>query len=239
VLPIIDPFHPTPAPSAGDLAIRVRAWVATLDRFEIAQAGVGLDEDPALARAALAYAPERFFARTEADPRRGMAELARLETLAREVPLRAVTLSPARDFCPIDHPYAFPLYAKCIELDLAVCPRVGVPPERVPFSPQKLERIDPVLCFFPELRMVMRGDCAAFEPLAIVLLRRHANLRLAAATLPGALAEHANETGLHQVIFASDDVGPEHAVKGIPDLPLARPVWPRFLRDNAARTFRS
>lgn len=202
------------------------------------RAGLSLDDDPALARAAFAQTPERFFARTEIDPRRGMDELRRVERLAREAPLRAVTLSPARLFLPVDHAHCMPLFVKCIELDLVICPSLGVPVERVPFGPQKVERIDPVACFLPELRIVMRGGCEPWQALAALLMQRHPNLFFAGCRLPAEVAAFASEAGHHQVLFASDATALEAAAKGLPALTLAEPAWPRFLRDNAVRVFR-
>jgi hypothetical protein len=175
-----------------------------------------------------------------------MAELRRLERLARELPLRAVTASPSRLFVPIDDRLFYPLFAKCIELDLALCPSLGVPAERVPFSPQKVERIDAVACFFPELRIVMRGGCEPWQALAVLLMRRHPNLSCATGPLspgeiPPELLAFANEDGAQQVLFSSDAPSctqRERFYKELPTLGLARPVWPRFLRGNAARILR-
>jgi predicted TIM-barrel fold metal-dependent hydrolase len=191
-----------------------------------------------LARAALTEAPQRFFGRTEADPSRGPGELRRIESLAREGLLRAVTLSPALRFLSVDHPHCFPLFAKCVELELTVCPSLGVPQERVPFAPQKVERIDPVACYFPELRIVMRGGCEPWQALAVLLMQRHPNLFFAGCDLPEEVASFANDAGHHQVLFASDATRLEEAAKGIPALPLSKPAWPRFLRANAVRVFR-
>jgi hypothetical protein len=238
-LALVDPlFDLSRAPRSYAAAALVGA-VGELDRFGIARAGIAIDVDPELARAALELHPERFFARAEVDPRAGMDALRRLERLAREWPLRAVTLSPARLLLPLDDKRCFPLFAKCCELDLVLCPRLGVPAERVPFSPQRPERLDAVACAFPELRIVMRGDLAPWSALAVWLMRRHPNLHAAASGtgLPPEWAAFANEDGALQLLFASDG-GAEAAVKDLPGLGLARPVWPRFLAGNALRVFR-
>jgi predicted TIM-barrel fold metal-dependent hydrolase len=170
-----------------------------------------------------------------------MDELRRIERLARELPLRAVTLSPARLRLPLDDARCYPLYARCVELGLALVASVGVPAERVPFAPQKLERVDPVACHFPELRLVLRDGAEPWQALAVLLLRRHPNLSYAAnlppREVPPEIVAFANDDGAHQLLFAS---GParERSFKELADLDLARPVWPRFLRDNAVRVFR-
>lgn len=245
-LAVIDPFHALSRAPGASVESAIASALAELDRFGVERAGIGVDDDPELVRAALASHPGRFFARCEVDPRGGMDELRRLERLARELPLRAVTASPARLFLPIDDRLFYPVFAKCIELDVALCPSLGVPAERVPFSPQRLERIDAVACFFPELRIVMRGDCEPWQALAVLLMRRHPNLHYATGGLPPSeipaeVIAFTNEDGAHQVLFASQApscTSNERFYKELPSLGLARPVWPSFLRGNAARILR-
>ena len=242
-LAVIDPLHALArAPGVG-IEAALEAALAELDRFGVERAGISLDEDPELARAALASHPSRFFARTEVDPRRGMEELRRLERLARDHGLRAVTASPARLRLPIDDKLFYPVFAQCVALDVALFPSLGVPRERVPFAPQKVERIDEVAWFFPELRIVMRDGCEPWQALAVRLLRKYPNLSFATggrlpSEVPPELIDFANEDGANQVLFASQpraDTPLERFYKELPDLGLTRPVWPRFLRENAAR----
>ena len=245
-LAMIDPLVPLVRAPDESVETALAAALAELDRFGVERAGISLDDDPELARAALASHPGRFFARTEIDPRRGMEELRRLERLARDFELRAVTASPARLFVPLDHKLFYPLFAKCIELDVALCASLGVPEERVPFAPQKVERVDEVAWFFPELRLVMRDGCAPWEALAVLLLRKYPNLsflanRLLPNELPAEVLAFANEDGAHQVLFAGEPPAGatrERMYKALPEAGLARPVWPRFLRENALRVFR-
>jgi hypothetical protein len=240
-LAVIDPFYALARAPGTPIEAALTSALAELDRFGIARAGVPLDDDPELARAALASHPLRFFARCEVDPHGGMNELRRLERLARDHALRAVTTSPARLFLPIDDKLFYPLFAKCVELDVALCPSLGVPAERVPFAPQKVERIDEVAGFFPELRIVMRDGCEPWQALAVLLMRKYPNLSygtsgLLPSEIPAEIVAFANEDGAHQVLFASG--GPAEPVfKELPGLGFARHVWPRFLRDNAARVF--
>ena len=230
----IDPLFVLAAGATPESAL------AALDRFGIARAGVSVDESPALARRLLAAHPERFFARSEVDPRGGMDELRRLARLAGEVELRLVTASPARVFVPIDDKLFYPFFAWCCERGVAFCTSLGVPAERVPFAPQKVERIDEVAWFFPELRLVMRDGGEPWQALAVVLMRKYPNLSFSSggvppSELPPELLDFANQDGAHQLLFASGSTELERFYKELPELGLARPVWPRFLHDNAAR----
>ena len=53
----------------------------------------------------------------------------------------------------------YPIYAKCVELDIPFCSTAGVPGPRVPFAPQDVAHIDEVCWFFPELKFVTRHGC--------------------------------------------------------------------------------
>ena len=111
---------------------------------------------------------------------------------------RAVTASPARLFLPDRRQALLPGVREVLELDLAICPRLGVPAERVPFSPQKVERIDEVAWFFPELRIVMRDGCQPWQALAVLLMRKYPNLsfatsRLLPSEIPDEVIAFANE----------------------------------------------
>ena len=242
-LAVIDPLYALARAPGTPIEAALAAALAELDRFGVERAGICLDHDPELAGAALASHPARFFARCEVDPRRGMDELRRLERLARDHGLRAVTTSPARLFLPIDDKLFYPVFAQCALLGVALCPSLGVPSERVPFSPQKVERIEEIACFFPELRIVMKDGCEPWQALAVLLLRKYPNLsyatsRLLPSEIPAEIVAFANEDGAHQVLFASGVTARERVFKELPGIGFARPVWPRFLRDNAMRIFR-
>ncbi len=244
-LAVIDPLYALARAPGMSIEATITAALAELDRFGVERAGIPLDDDAELARAALASHPRRFFARCEVDPRRGRDELRRLERLVRDHGLRAVTASPARLFLPIDDKLFYPVFAKCVELDVALCPSLGVPAERVPFAPQQVERIDEVAWFFPELRIVMRDGCEPWQALAVLLLRKYPNLsyatsRLLPSEIPAEVVTFANEDGAQQVLFAGEPPAGaerERVYKELPDVGFARHVWPRFLRENALRIF--
>ncbi len=235
-----------PRPGARECEALVSAAIAELDRFGVERVMLEIDEHDALAHAALTSHPGRFFAAAAGDPHAGMHELRRLEQLARRYALRAVTLFPCGLFpqLPIDDARCYPLFAKCVELDLALCASLGVPDERVPFAPQHVKRIDEVACCFPELRIALFDGCAPWESLAALLVRRHPNLffvsnRSAPGTWHEAIAALASEAP-DKLLFASGP-GPhglERAMKQLPELDLDASRWPLFLRDNALAVFR-
>jgi hypothetical protein len=242
-LAAIEPLYALPR-AEGTRALD--SALAELDRFGVARAGVAVTEGDALAEAALARHPERFFATLECDPRAGMAELRRIERLARRWGAKAVGASPALLGVPVDDRRFYPLFAKCVELGLAFCPSLGVPEERVPFAPQKLERIDAVACAFPELRIVMRHGCEPWPALAVLLMRRHPKLFYLTSALlprdyPPEIVAFANEDGADRVLFSSHPPAGEpreRVFKELREAGFARAVWRPFLRDNAFRVLR-
>ena len=56
--------------------------------------------------------------------------------------------------CPqvaIDDKKMYPIYAKCVELDIPICVNGGIVGPRMPSWPQKVERFDEVCYDFPDL----------------------------------------------------------------------------------------
>ena len=95
-----------------------------------------------------------------------------------EFGIRAATAFPAGMVpqVPINDKKFYPLYAKCIELDIPICITTGVPGPRVPMLCQKTELLDEVCWFFPELRVVMRHGAEPWDALAVKLMLKWPNL---------------------------------------------------------------
>ena len=70
--------------------------------------------------------------------------------------VRAVGMFPAGTFpqVAINDKKMYPIYAKCVELDIPVFCCAGVPGPRLRFEPQHVELIDEVMYDFPELTFV-------------------------------------------------------------------------------------
>src|SRR5437868_5639922 len=70
----------------------------------------------------------------------------------------------------------YPLYAKCIELDIPICVCTGICGPRVPSACQDTMLIDEVCWYFPELKLVMRHGAEPWADLAAKLLLKWPNL---------------------------------------------------------------
>ncbi|MDD3797775.1 MAG: amidohydrolase family protein [Novosphingobium sp.] len=226
------------------------AWtVGQMDKYNIDKAMVGLDDRwSQTALEAKERFPDRFFFDVPADPNGGMEEVRRIKRLHREYGIKAVSVFPCGTFpqVAIDHKYMFPLYATCVELDIPMVINAGVPGPRVPMSPQKVERLDEVCWFFPDLRIVMRHGAEPWDDLAVKLMLKWPNLYYSTSAfaprhLPKSIINFANTRGADKVIYAGYfpmGLSLERIFKELNDLPLKDEVWPKFLRDNARRVFK-
>lgn len=224
------------------------AWtVEQMDHFGIRAAMVGVDH--ALGREAVSRFPDRFFGSHHANPNRGMDAVREIVRLKETLNIKAVTGFPS-GLCPqvpIDDRKWYPIYAKCIELDLPFCCTVGVPGPRLPMAPQKVELVDEVCWFFPELRFVMRHGAEPWVDLAVKLMRKYPNLSymtsaFAPRRYPAEVMAYAQtRRGRKQVMYAGYwpmGLSLERIFSELPGLSLPADVWPLFLRENAAQVFR-
>jgi predicted TIM-barrel fold metal-dependent hydrolase len=216
-----------------------------MDRFDISSAVVDVEIDP-VGAIALKEHPDRFIGSCVVDPNQGMDAVRKIERLHRELGVRAVSMAPSMlsPQVPIDDKRMYPVYAKCVELDLPVFITVGVPGPRVPMAAQRVELLDEVCWFFPELRIVMRHGAQPWDELAVMLMRKWPNLHYSTSAFapkryPQSIVDFANtRTGADKVLFAgyyAVGLTWDRVFADLEQLPLREDVWPRFLRDNALR----
>jgi predicted TIM-barrel fold metal-dependent hydrolase len=162
-------------PQTGGKDDYVAYTVGEMDRYGIQRSMLGLSDR---SLEALERFPERFFMSYECNPNNGMDEVRKIKRLHAEHGIKAVTAFPSGMFpqVPINDKKLYPIYATCIELDIPFCCCVGVPGPRIPMAPQKVELIDEVCWFFPELRFVMRHGAEPWTALACKLMLKWPNL---------------------------------------------------------------
>ena len=213
----------------------------------IDMAMVGIDECETPNGEAITRHPDRFFGSYHANPNRGMDEVRKIERLYNERGLKAVTGFPS-GLCPqvpINDKRWYPIYAKCVELGLPFACCVGVPGPRLPMAPQKVELIDEVCWFFPELKFVMRHGAEPWTAMAVKLMLKYPNLSYMTSAFapkyyPDDIIEFANTRGGGQVMYAGYfpmGLSLDRIFSELPHIGLKTAVWPKFLRDNAVRIF--
>jgi predicted TIM-barrel fold metal-dependent hydrolase len=230
-------------PDLEDNVDPVAVVLDNLDRFGIAKAMIGVGPEREDAQRALKEHPDRFIPSAAVDPTEGMDALRFLEEMHDSYGIKAATTFPAGSQVPINDKRYYPIYAKCIELDIPIFVCAGVPGPRVPMAPQKVELIDEVCWFFPELKFVMRHGAEPWTDLAVKLMLKWPNLFYSTSAFapkhyPNAIIDYANTRGADKVLYAGyfpAGLTYDRIFDELPAVPLREDVWPKFLRDNAVR----
>jgi predicted TIM-barrel fold metal-dependent hydrolase len=223
-----------------------------MDHFNIERAMLGIggraDVERTNSQRALEQHPDRFFASYEVDPNKGMEGVRDLVRAYETFGIKAATAFPAGMLpqVPINDKKFYPLYAKCIELDIPMCITTGVPGPRVPMLCQKTELLDEVCWFFPELRVVMRHGAEPWDALAVKLMLKWPNLYYSTSAFspkyyPKPIVDFANTRGTDKVMYAGYfpmGLSLERIFKDMQDVPFREHVWPKFLHENATRVFK-
>jgi len=234
-------------PRGKEPADAVRYTLEQMDRHGIERALVAVDPEDAPSVEGLRKHPDRFLGSCHVDPNHGVDALRRIQRLHEEFGVKAVTAFPAgcSPQVPINDKRFYPVYAKCVELDLPICVCVGVPGPRVPMRCQRVELVDEVCWFFPELKFVMRHGAEPWTELAVKLMLKWPNLYYSTSAFaprhyPKAIVDYANTRGADKILYAGYfpmGLSLERIFREMPQVPFRDAVWPRFLRENALRVF--
>jgi predicted TIM-barrel fold metal-dependent hydrolase len=230
-------------PDLEDNVDPVAVVLDNLDRFGIDRAMIGVGHDREDARRALKEHPERFIASAAVDPTQGMEAVRFLVEMHQTYGIKAATTFPAGSQVPINDKRYYPIYAKCVELDIPIFCCAGVPGPRVPMASQKVELIDEVCWFFPELKFVIRHGAEPWTELAVKLMLKWPNLYYSTSAFapkhyPKAIIDYANTRGADKVIYAGyfpAGLTYDRIFGDMPSVPFHDDVWPKFLRENAVR----
>jgi uncharacterized protein len=229
----------------------VQALLELMDKYGIERAMIGVSTRDSQraddSQRALRDHPDRFFGCMEVDPNRGMDAVRDLKRGVEELGIKAASAFPCglNPQVPINDKKFFPIYAKCVELDIPINVCAGVPGPRVPFAPQYVGLIDEVCWFFPELKFVTRHGCEPWADLAVKLLLKWPNLYYSTSAFapkyyPQEVVNFANTRGADKVMYAGYfpmGLSLDRIMRELPDVPLKADVWPKFLRENAMRVF--
>jgi predicted TIM-barrel fold metal-dependent hydrolase len=231
-------------PDYGDVDDPVSLLLAEMDRFNIRVGMLNVSTNP-VAREAVAQHPDRFVASFNVDPNEGMEAVRKLDAAARELDVRSAQVFPAGLLpqVPINDKKMYPLYAKCVELDIPVFVNAGVPGPRVPMACQDVAHVDEVCWFFPELKLVMRHGAEPWTALAVKLMLKWPNLYYSTSAFapkhyPDDIVYFANTRGADKVLYAGYfpmGLSLERIFSELPSVGFRDAVWPKFLRENAAR----
>jgi hypothetical protein len=221
-------------------------WIVEkMDAFGIEQCMTGINDDSIRAKA---EHPGRFHLMASADPNKGTETLRRMERLKEEHGIVAVSTFPS-GMVPqvaVNGKLMYPIYAKCVELDLPICINGGIVGPRMPSWPQHVEHFDEVLYDFPELTMVMMHGGEPWTELAVKLMLKWPGLHYMTSAFapkhyPKPIIAYANTRGADKVMYCGyfpAGLTLERQFSDMPNVPFKDEVWPKFLRENAIRVFK-
>jgi predicted TIM-barrel fold metal-dependent hydrolase len=188
--------------------------------------------------------PRRFAYAASLAPTGKMREVWALEELVRTQPVVMARVVPFGTDTPPSHPNYYPLYVKCIELDLPVSINTGLPGPPVPGECQHPLHLDRVCVQLPELRICMAHGADPWWGVAIRLMLKYRNLHLMTSAyapkyLPAELIHFMNTRGQDKVLFATDHpvLSFRRCIEEAKALDLREGVLDRYLYANAERLF--
>ncbi|MEE3328720.1 MAG: amidohydrolase family protein [Myxococcota bacterium] len=232
-------------PTFSDLGDRIKYTLEQMDAFNIERALIGVSLTDEVAKTAMRQHPDRFIASCGTEPNNGMDDVRNIVRLHEEFDIKAVGAFPAGCVpqVPINDKRFYPVYAKCVELDIPIFCCVGVPGPRIPMMCQHVELIDEVMWFFPDLKFVMRHGAEPWDDLAVKLMLKWPNLYYSTSAFapkyyPEAIVNYANTRGADKILYAGYfpmGLSLERIFQDMPSVPFRDHVWPKFLRENALR----
>jgi uncharacterized protein len=217
-----------------------------MDRYGIERAVLmhTTPEDP-VSLAAIEAHPDRFTGQFTVSPMLGYDALREIHFMVEHHPITSLEHGAAfgPHPIPVNDKRMYPIYAKCIELDLPIFMYVGVPGPRVAFAPQYVGLLDEVCAYFPELKIVMRHGAEPWTDLAVKLMLKWPNLYFSTSGFapkyyPSEIIEYANTRGAEKIIYSGYfpiGLPLSRTFAELPQVPFRAHVWPLFLRENARR----
>jgi predicted TIM-barrel fold metal-dependent hydrolase len=183
------------------------------------------------------------------DPHKGMTAIRELEHAVKDLGLRGLNIQGFENKIHINDPRMYPLYAKCIELDIPINLHCSVnfsTSTAMDYGRPKL--LDEVMVHFPELRVCASPPGFPWIHELVAVAWRHPNVSIGiVAVRPKYLAvEHSGYEGLLQygntvlqdrMIFGSSypAMPVDRCLAEIEALPLKDGVKRKWVHDNAAR----
>jgi predicted TIM-barrel fold metal-dependent hydrolase len=193
--------------------------------------------------------PDRFSGLAGIDPTLGVKQLKELEYAVKELKFVGAHYYPHWfDMAP-DHPYVFPIYGKCAELDVPIMMQVGH--NLIYQSYRRLPSIGRPICLdrvailYPELRLIGIHLGVPWFHEMISMAWKHENVFIggdayAPKHWPPEMVQFANTYGQDKFMFGTDwpVIDPVRAVEDVHELKFRPEPFRKIMGDTARRVFK-
>jgi predicted TIM-barrel fold metal-dependent hydrolase len=231
----------------GDRAAAIRTpddLIAAMDASGITKSVLSIqaEQDEEWVADAASRFPDRIVPALRVDPRKGMAEIRRIDRCANELGVRVLRAGPWMiEKPPTDRVY-WPVYTKAIELGLPIEISVGIPGPQKPGWTQDPIYVDEVCYEFPELTVLMTHVGYPWVGTVIRNLLKWENCYMAMCAYaprywPEELVDHLRTRGRNKIMYGTEYpvMTWDRSLQEIEQLKLDDDVLHAFLYGNAAR----
>ena len=189
--------------------------------------------------------PERFVGVAAVNLEKPVEAVHELERAVKELGFKALRVVPWLWNRPPNDKFYFPLYVKCIELNIPFCTQVG---HTGPLMPSEMGRpvpyLDEVALTFPELRIVAGHIGHPWTDEMIGVAWKHENVYIdtsayAPRYYPSQLVHYVKTYGQDKVLFGTNfpQLSWEKCVQQVQEMDLPKEIQTKFLGSNARRVF--
>lgn len=190
--------------------------------------------------------PDRFVGVAAVDLANPVKAVRELDRAVKELGFKALRIIPWLWKLPPNDKLYYPLYVKCIELDIPFCTQVG---HTGPLMPSETGRpipyIDEVALTFPDLKIVGGHIGYPWTDEMIALAWKHANVYIDTSAYmpryyPPQLIHFMNSYGKDKVLFGTNFpmLSLEKCAGQVSELGLSDEAQEAFLSGNARRVFK-
>lgn len=190
--------------------------------------------------------PERFTGVAAVNLEDPVAAVRELDRAVKELGFKALRVVPWLWNRPPNDKFYFPLYVKCIELDIPFCTQVGHTGPLMPSEPGRpVPYLDEVALVFPQLKIVAGHIGYPWTDEMIGLAWKHENVYIDTSAYlpryyPAQLMQYIKTYGQDKVLFGTNfpQLSLEKAVQQVYELALPQEIQDKFLGKNAQRVFK-
>ncbi len=190
--------------------------------------------------------PDRFCGVAAVNLEKPVEAVRELDRAVKELGFKALRVVPWLWNRPPNDKFYFPLYVKCIELDIPFCTQVG---HTGPLMPSETGRpvpyLDEVALTFPELKIVAGHIGFPWTDEMIGVAWKHENVFIDTSAYlpryyPPQLLQYMKTYGQDKVLFGTNfpQLSLEKCVQQVREIGLSPEIQAKFFAENARRVFK-